>query len=241
MFRRLALLTLMSCAVAQKSAFTRQSSKPIPTLDLFFKATALDDRTADAALAEISVGWKDGYAAMVVDMADLMRRTSFVDPRSWIRFGRLIQFLEDRTGKSFGADLNRWREWVWNLPYDPHPEYGAFKRRLYAQLDPRFGEFFRPPFRSSIRLDEVEWGGVAVNGIPPLDYPRHVDAADATYLEADNIIFGLHVDGVARAYPKRILAWHELARDRIGYLELTVGSTSPPTPSCLASRRRTLV
>lgn len=133
-----------------------------------------------------------------------------------------MQFLEDRTGKSFGVDLNRWREWVWNLPYDPHPEYGAFKSRLYAQLDPRFGEFFRPPFRSSIRLDEVEWGGVAVNGIPPLDYPRHVDAADATYLEDHNIIFGLHANGVARAYPKRILAWHELARDRIGNLELTL-------------------
>lgn len=203
MFRRLALLTLIFVVVAQAAALAKQSSKPIPPLDLLFKATALDDRSADAALAEISARWKNGYAAMVVDMADLIRRTSLVDLRSWIRFSRLIQFLEDRTGKSFWADLNRWREWVWNLPYDPHPEYGAFKSRLYAQIDPRFGEFFRPPFRSSIRLDEVEWGGVAVNGIPPLDYPRHVGAADATYLEDDNIIFGLHVNGVARVSKAR--------------------------------------
>lgn len=82
MLRRLVLLTLMFVAMAQPAAPGNQSSKPIPTLDLFFKATTLDDRTADAALAEISVGWKDGYAAMVVDMADLMWRTSLGDPRS---------------------------------------------------------------------------------------------------------------------------------------------------------------
>jgi hypothetical protein len=89
-------------------------------------------------------------------------------------------------------------------------------------MDSRFQEFFHTPLRSSIRLDEVDWGGVAVNGIPPLEYPRHVAAADARYLEDDNIVFGVYVDGVARAYPKRILAWHELARDRFGAREVTI-------------------
>jgi hypothetical protein len=46
--------------------------------------------------------------------------------------------------------------------------------------------------------------------------------ADAGYLEDDNIVFGVFVDGIARAYPKRILAWHELARDRFGTRELTI-------------------
>ena len=46
MFRRLALLTLIFVAVAQPAALAKQSSKPIPTLDLFFRTTALDDRTA---------------------------------------------------------------------------------------------------------------------------------------------------------------------------------------------------
>jgi hypothetical protein len=61
----------------------------------------------------------------------------------------------------------------------------GFKGRLYGRLDPRFQDFFRAPLRSSIRLDEVEWGGVAVNGIPPLEYPRHVAVADAGYLHAE--------------------------------------------------------
>src|SRR5690606_1398732 len=34
--------------------------------------------------------------------------------------------------------------------------------------------------------------------------------------------FGVYVDGEARAYPKRILAWHEIARDRLGGRYLTI-------------------
>lgn len=142
-------------------------------------------------------------------------------PGSPVR-SRLTKFLENRTGKRFGDDLNRWREWMWSLPYDPHPEYATFKGRVYAQIDPRFEDFFRSPLRTSIRLDEVDWGGVTVNGIPPLEYPSHISAAEAGYLKGDHVVFGVYFDGVPRAYPKRILAWHELVRDRVANVELTL-------------------
>ncbi|MCI0402057.1 MAG: DUF3179 domain-containing protein [Acidobacteria bacterium] len=61
-----------------------------------------------------------------------------------------------------------------------------------------------------------------MNGIPPLDYPKHIAAKEADWLKDEHIVFGIHVNGEARAYPKRILAWHELARDRIGGVELTI-------------------
>src|SRR5262249_26128161 len=198
-------------ALLQLGGSARQLSPGGIDVELFFRVTVLDDRVADEALARIADAWKNGYTALFVDVLDLMRRTSLGTPSAWARISRLARFLEDRTGQRFGADVTRWRDWVWSLPYDPHPEYGAFKGRLYGQLDPRFQEFFRAPLRSSIRLDEVEWGGVAVNGIPPLEYPGHVRAAEAGYLEDANIVFGVYVDGVARAYPKRILAWHEPA------------------------------
>jgi hypothetical protein len=82
--------------------------------------------------------------------------------------------------------------------------------------------FFPPGVQSRIRLDEIDWGGVPVNGIPPLVYPRVVAARDASYLRDGHIVFGVAVNGEARAYPKRILAWHELAIDRVGGVELTV-------------------
>ncbi len=84
------------------------------------------------------------------------------------------------------------------------------------------GGFFPEGVPSRIRLDEVDWGGVPVNGIPPLEFPKRVDVDSAGYLADDHIVFGIALGGEARAYPKRILAWHEMALDRVGGIELTI-------------------
>ena len=62
------------------------------------------------------------------------------------------------------------------------------------------------------------------NGIPPLEYPTHLAVADdaAGYLDDDHIVFGVAMNGETRAYPKRILAWHEMVLDTIGGVELTI-------------------
>ncbi len=133
---------------------------------------------------------------------------------------RLIALLEKQTGQRFGNDLGRWREWMWAQPYEPHPDYMAFKRALYSRVDPRMAGFFTGKAR--IRLDEVDWGGVKVNGIPPLSYPKTIPASQATWLKDSHVVFGVAIGQEARAYPKRILAWHEMALDRLGGVELTI-------------------
>lgn len=135
---------------------------------------------------------------------------------------RLTDFLQKRTGQRFGDDLRAWRRWIWARPVTPHTRYAEFKAELYARIDPRFRQFFTPGVKTSIRLDEVDWGGVPVNGIPPLRQPKTERAADATWLKDGHIVFGVVVNGEARAYPKRILAWHEMAIDRVGGVDLTV-------------------
>ena len=139
---------------------------------------------------------------------------------------RLARFIEDRTGIRLrdDQDLPDLGEWLWAQPYDPHPDYANFKALLYGQIDPRFRDFFPPDTEATIRLDEVDWGGVPVNGIPPLAYPRTAGADDdlAAYLDDDDVVFGIAVDGQTRAYPKRILAWHEMALDTLGEVALTV-------------------
>ncbi len=135
---------------------------------------------------------------------------------------RLLQVLEKRTGKRFDPLLRGWRQWMWSLPYEPHPDYARFKGELYSRIDRRMARFFPPGVSSLIRLDEIDWGGVTVNGIPPLYYPKVLAAAEARYLRDGHLVFGLVVNGEARAYPKRILAWHEMARDRLGGVELHV-------------------
>lgn len=157
---------------------------------------------------------------------------------------RLIQFLERQTRHRFGDDLGRWRRWLWNRPYEPHPDYAAFKAALYGQLDRRMSDFFAAGTTPRIRLDEVDWGGVTVNGIPPLDRPAHVPAAEAAYLDDDDVVFGVALGGAARAYPKRILAWHELARDRLGGVDLavvycTLCGTVVPYDAVVGGQRRT--
>jgi len=148
-------------------------------------------------------------------------RTPVRTPESQVR-ERLIRFLSRQTGQRFGHDLKRWRKWIWARPPDAHPEYAAFKARLYANVDPRMATFFEADAVPRIRLDEIDWGGVGVNGIPPLDQPKVLPAAGAGYLGDRNVVFGIVVNGEARAYPKRILAWHEMALDTVGGVRLAV-------------------
>ena len=135
---------------------------------------------------------------------------------------RLLAFLERQTRQRFDQTLAGWRQWMWSLPYEPHPDYAEFKRVVYSRIDPRMAHFFKPGVPSLIRLDEIDWGGVQVNGIPPLYYPKVIPAGEASYLRDGHVVFGLVINGEARAYPKRILAWHEMARDRVGGVELHV-------------------
>ncbi|MDP1692478.1 MAG: DUF3179 domain-containing protein [Burkholderiaceae bacterium] len=58
-------------------------------------------------------------------------------------------------------------------------------------------------------------GGPPRDGIPAIDRPRFVGAAQSGLGDKDRVL-GLSRAGVARAYPVRILNWHEVVNDRIG-------------------------
>lgn len=157
---------------------------------------------------------------------------------------RLTDFLGKHTGKRFGDDLRAWRTWIWSLPPEPHTDYAAFKAELYARIDQRYRLMFAGAAASTIRLDEIDWGGVPVNGIPPLKYPKHIPASEAGWLRDGHIVFGVEVGDETRAYPKRILAWHELATDTLGGVDLTIVyctlcGTVIPYESVVAGRQLT--
>ena len=212
-------LGLTLAAIAAASLLGSQPTPP--AIDLFFTAAGRDTARADAALASLREAWRPGYTPMMVDLLRMMVAPPDAErPIESPAVGRLVRFLERQTGQRFGVDLARWREFMWKQPYDPHPEYGQFKSRLYALIDPRMAHFFRGPSR--IRLDQIEWGGVGVNGIPPLRSPKVVASSAATWLSDSHVVFGITVAGEARAYPRRILAWHEMALDRLGGVEVTV-------------------
>ena len=127
--------------------------------------------------------------------------------------------------KSFtGETITTWREaMLWQEAHPeivPHASYRTIKLRFLENIDPNFMEFFDDAHTSraqmKIRLEEITWGGVRVDGIPSLDNPNLIDADKADYLKPDDLVFGVEINGDVRAYPLRIMGWHEMFNDVIG-------------------------
>lgn len=134
----------------------------------------------------------------------------------------LVALIQQEAGSLVGFTTRDWYRWLWNTKnFTADPSYNLFKSLLYRSIDSRFEAYFRNrEEQTRIRLDEVQWGGVVQDGIPPLRNPEMISASEATYLGDDNIVFGIEVNGDARAYPKRILAWHEMFTDTIGGVDI---------------------
>jgi hypothetical protein len=122
-----------------------------------------------------------------------------------------------------GIDDQKQREWAdWMVWLEAHPEikpfpgFDAFKARALIAIDPNFVSFVYPKVKHEIRLEEIVWGGVLKDGIPSLDNPELIAPEKATYLTKDELVFGVEINGDARAYPLRILNWHEMFNDVIG-------------------------
>lgn len=166
------------------------------------------------SFAYIEKNWKPEYEIMVLE---LMYFNSNNDLSI-----KLAVLLQKKTGKEFGYDFNEWYEWLWNKDQKLHPDYHYFKAKLHNYIDNKFGKYFLDrQDKTIIRFDEIRWGGVRQDGIPPLRNPEMISPEKATYLEDNNIVFGIEVNGDARAYPKRILAWHEMFTDNVGGIPVT--------------------
>ncbi len=61
--------------------------------------------------------------------------------------------------------------------------------------------------------DELISGGPPPDGIPPIDEPKFLAPEDVTFLEPQEPVIAVEVGGVAKAYPIRILMWHEIVND----------------------------
>jgi hypothetical protein len=128
-----------------------------------------------------------------------------------------VGLLEKLSGQRFGAAWPRWVEWLQKQSdVVPPPEFIAWKGRLMSLIDPAFLEWFKPGIPHRIRMEEIVWGGVAKDGIPALVNPGHLPAGQATYLLDDELVFGVTLNGDSRAYPHRIMDWHEMANDVVG-------------------------
>jgi hypothetical protein len=98
-------------------------------------------------------------------------------------------------------------------------------RQLYLGHDP--GAF----------RDAVVSGGPGKDGIPSIDDPAlwGPERADE-YLDGGDVVFGVVRDGEARAYPQRVLVWHEICNDSIADTPLSI-TYCPLTGTALGFER----
>src|SRR5260370_781146 len=91
--------------------------------------------------------------------------------------------LEALLGERHGLLYRRWVETIGrHEEIIPKPGYVAFKARLYSKIDPAFSDFFQERFARTIRPEEIVFGGVKKDGIPPLRNPRFIHAANAGFM-----------------------------------------------------------
>ena len=158
---------------------------------------------------------------------------------------QILVALQKLTGRyvlnDVGVAFVEYGGWVLEEQPEPAPGYLRWKATLYGRIDPSFATILYGMAGADMSttdtarlLSEIHWGGVIRGGIPELNRPRRVGAQqpEAGYLRDDELVFGVSVQGVAVAYPERILGYHELANDVIG----GTGVIASYCPLCRSAR-----
>jgi hypothetical protein len=134
-----------------------------------------------------------------------------------------VPTLERLAGEKVGEDWPAWVEWLQkHKEIRPNPGFLTWKSYVFGRIDPAFNNFLYPGVPYRVRIEEIVWGGVRKDGIPALTNPKHVKPEEATYLTPQELVFGLSINGDHRAYPLRILDWHEMFNDVVGGKPLTL-------------------
>jgi len=115
---------------------------------------------------------------------------------------------------------------AWDTPAPPG--YVAYKEQLFTLVEPRWHHFFADE-GADIDWRLISWGGVLIDDrsrgdqegcergcIPAIDDPPVTSAADGSWYHDDRVVFGVVVNGEARAYPKNMMEVHEMVNDTVG-------------------------
>ncbi|WP_147126684.1 DUF3179 domain-containing (seleno)protein [Shimia ponticola] len=145
--------------------------------------------------------------------------------------------LSDAATTLLGIELNTHQRWgaitdhliAWDIP--SYPGYLDTKRAIFTQFVPGWDRIFVP---GDIDWRMVSWGGVRIddrpydqtdeicNCIPAADNPEVESADDATWLSDDAVVFGIEINGEARAYPRQIMEVREMVNDTLGGRDLGI-------------------
>ncbi len=192
-------------------------SKPVDAVDL-------DDRDIEALTRLIALGPtedKDIAVKMLLDRGNVDVVPSLIFA---MRYRRDNQVIPNAVSALTGAKITGWKSgMLWQEAHPgltPHPSYRSLKLDTFKKIDPKFMRFLggeRSLAKNlKIRFEEITWGGVKLDDLPPLDNPKLISVMEADYLLPDDLVFGVSINGDTRAYPLRIMGWHEMFNEVIG-------------------------
>jgi hypothetical protein len=67
-----------------------------------------------------------------------------------------------------------------------------------------------------VSAEEILFGGPPKDGIPAIDKPVFVKASQARSLREDDRVLAITRNRISKAYPIRIMNWHEIVNDQFG-------------------------
>ena len=91
--------------------------------------------------------------------------------------------------------------------------------------------------RHSVPIDQVLDGGPPKDGIPAIMEPKFIPAAKAAFVTPNDEVVGVLFKRKARAYPLKILNWHEVVNDAVAGSPLAV-TYCPLTASAIVYKRK---
>ena len=204
------------------------SAKIQAALDtVFFDGVAVGwGKKQDEAIALIRES-KDPRLAWIV--TDLLRfaHDPFIRQEMGNTLATLLNFGDSANIDIWNDSTNRLM--AWDIPAPP--DYLRYKRNIYGTVLPEWQKLL---VEGDIDWRIVSWGGVYIddrafdttdercNCIPAADNPPVTDAKSAKWLDDDDIVFGIALNGEARAYPRQIMEVREMVNDTLGGRDLGI-------------------
>jgi len=97
---------------------------------------------------------------------------------------------------------------TWSCEKDPLP-YNAFQS-------------VTPVDQWLVPKSKVIDAGPGKDGIPALEIPEKVLASEIDYLDENDLVIGIKMDGGFFAYPHKILDWHEIINDKVNTNQFSI-------------------
>jgi hypothetical protein len=195
----------------------------IASLDIIFGDKLADGLFLDDELTALSTLQNSGDPRVVWPISDIMRFIRAPESANLLR-----AVAEELMGISF-SPVSAWGEIVnhliaWDIPAPT--DYLKYKRIIFTLVSEDWAPFFEDGADIDYRM--WSWGGVAIdkrpfdqtdepcNCIPAADNPKTTNAAGGDWYDDDRFVFGVEINGEARAYPRNIMEIREMVNDTLG-------------------------